>query len=432
METSKLLLEPQQCLATGGQMQQPPRNFVADPFPYGHELELLIEDLTNLGDGVARHDGWVIFVPFALPGERVRARIWRNKRKYSDADLVAVLEPSVDRIEPVCPLFGDCGGCQYQHYAYSAQLEWKRRQIAALLRKLAGIEHEVNACIAAADHAYGYRSKITPHFRRPPHIAGTPIGFQRFASRSIVDVPQCPIASNAINEQLHHSRVALQNGRLPFKRGGTLLLRDSLDGVVTDMRAEVTEKVGDYCFRFVAGEFFQNNPHVLPMMVDYVIGMAKGKDGDVDYLVDAYCGVGVFAICGHQQFLDVTGVEVNEQAGRLAHVNIADNNAANVRVAVHPAEGIFAGLDYPAARTAVIMDPPRKGSSVEFIEQLIAFGPRRIVYVSCGPDTQARDLKLLLDAGYRVVDVQPVDLFPQTRHIENIVTLISGADSSDH
>jgi 23S rRNA (uracil1939-C5)-methyltransferase/tRNA (uracil-5-)-methyltransferase len=430
METSKLLLEPEHCLATGGRMQQPPRNFVADPFPYGHELELLIEDLTNLGDGVARHDGWVVFVPFALPGERVRARIWRNKRQYSDADLVAVLEPSEDRIEPVCPLFGDCGGCQYQHYAYSAQLEWKRRQIAALLRKMAGIEHEVNACIAAGEHAYGYRSKITPHFRRPPHIGGTPIGFQRFASRSIVDVPQCPIASPAINEQLIRSRAALRSGQLRFKRGGTLLLRDSMDGVVTDMRAEVTENVGQFSFRFVAGEFFQNNPHVLPLMVDYVIGKAKGNDGDVDYLVDTYCGVGVFAICAHQQFKAVTGVEVNEQAGRLAQVNIADNNAANVRVAVHPAEAIFAGLDYAASRTAVIMDPPRKGSSAEFIEQLIAFAPRRIVYVSCGPDTQARDLKLLLDAGYGVVDVQPVDLFPQTRHIENIVTLISGADSS--
>ena len=409
-------------------MKQPPRNFNPEPFPYHQELELVIEDLTNLGQGVARVDGWVVFVPYALPGERVRARIWRNKRQYSDADLVEILDPSPDRVEPGCPLFGTCGGCQYQHYRYSAQLEWKQRQIAQLLRKMAGLEHPVNACLGRAEHIYHYRSKITPHFRRPPHLPGTPIGFEKADTRAIVDITACPIASEAINAALPVERQLLQSGEGGFRKGGTLLLRDSLDGVVSDTRAWVHEEVLGLHFRFVAGEFFQNNPHMLPVMVSYALDQAA--DEGLHYLVDAYCGVGVFGICGHSRFKAVSGIEVNERTLSLAAANAERNGIHNVRFQLGSAEAIFAGLDFPAAETTVLMDPPRKGSDPIFIEQLLAYGPARIVYVSCGPDTQARDLKMLLEGPYRVKDIQPVDLFPQTRHIENIVTLVRRSDSA--
>ena len=402
-------------------MQQAPRNFHPEPFPYHHELELVIEDLTNLGHGVGRVDGWVVFVPYALPGEHVRVRIWRNKRQYSDADLVEILEPSPDRVEPGCAHFGSCGGCQYQHYAYSAQLQWKTRQIAQLLRKMAALEHPVNSCLGRADHIYHYRSKITPHFRRPPHLPGTAIGFEKADTRAILDITECPIASEAINVALPVERQRLQRGEGGFKRGGTLLLRDSLEGVVTDTRAWVHESVLGLNFRFVAGEFFQNNPHVLPLMVSYALDRAAGKG--IDYLVDAYCGVGVFGICGHSRFTEVAGIEVNERTLSLASENATRNGIGNVRFQLGSAEAVFSGLSFAPERTTVLMDPPRKGSDEAFLGQLLAYGPARIVYVSCGPDTQARDLKRLLEGPYAVVDIQPVDLFPQTRHIENIVTL---------
>jgi 23S rRNA (uracil1939-C5)-methyltransferase/tRNA (uracil-5-)-methyltransferase len=402
-------------------MQKAPRNFHPEPFAYHEEIELEIDDLSNLGHGVGRRDGWVVFVPYALPGERVRVRIWRNKKQYSEGDLIEVLRASPERAEPACPLFGDCGGCQYQHYAYAAQLEWKRRQIAQLLRKMAGLTVPVNPCLGNADHPYGYRSKITPHFRRPPDQPGTPIGFQRAASRSIVDVPACPIASPAINVALARERARLQRGERRYRKGGTLLLRDSAIGVLTNMAAMASEPVGAFTFAFVAGEFFQNNPHVLPLMVDYALERAAG-DG-IDFLVDAYCGVGVFGICGHRRFKEVAGIEVNEQAIELARVNARTNRAANVRFQLGSAEAIFKGLEFPQERTTVLLDPPRKGCDPDFVEQLLAYTPARIVYVSCGPDTQARDVKRLLEGGYRVIDVQPVDLFPQTRHIENILTL---------
>ncbi len=402
-------------------MKSPPKNFQPEPFPYHQELDLEIEDLTNLGQGVARKDGWVIFVPFTLPGERVRARVWRNKKNYSDADLVEVLEGIEGRIEPKCQLFGMCGGCQYQHYAYPEQLKWKARQIEQLLKKMAGLEFAVNPTLGCPDHTYHYRSKITPHFRRPPTIPGTAIGFQKAETRAIIDVPSCPIASPAINEAMGPARERLKSGEVTFKRGGTLLLRDSADGVVTDMKATAVESVGQYKFNFVAGEFFQNNPHVLPLMVDYALNRAKGPD--VDYLVDAYCGVGVFAICGHTYFRQVSGVEVSERAVLLAKENACLNSVENVQFELGSAEAIFDNLTFPGNRSTVLMDPPRKGSDERFLSQLLEFGPRRIVYVSCGPDTQARDLSFILQGPYVVTDIQPVDLFPQTRHIENIITL---------
>ncbi|MGC9450803.1 MAG: class I SAM-dependent RNA methyltransferase [Oceanipulchritudo sp.] len=398
-----------------------PKNFHPEPFPYHEEVEVTIGDLSNLGHGVGRIGEWVVFVPFALPGERVRARIWRNKKQYSEADLVSILEPSPDRVDPQCPLFGICGGCQYQHYAYGAQLEWKRRQIRQLLRKMAGLEVPVNPCLGCPGKVYGYRSKLTPHFRRPPHLPGTPIGFQKAMSRAIVDVPRCPIASPAINAALGPARERLQRGEALYRKGGTLLLRDTVDGVVTDMKAVGIERVGDFSFEFIAGEFFQNNPHVLPRMVDYAVKQASG-DG-LRNLVDAYCGVGVFGICAHRDFAGVTGVEVSERAVELARRNADRNGVRNISFKLGSAESVFADLGYSAGETAVLLDPPRKGSDEGFLSQLLDFGPRRIVYVSCGPDTQARDIRQLLDGGYLVRDVQPVDLFPQTRHIENIITL---------
>jgi 23S rRNA (uracil1939-C5)-methyltransferase/tRNA (uracil-5-)-methyltransferase len=402
-------------------MKKPPRNFHPEPFAYHEEMELEIEDLTNLGQGVGRMDGWVVFVPFALPGERVRARVWRNKKQYSEADLIEIVAASPDRIDPVCGLFGVCGGCQYQHYAYPAQLEWKRRQIEQLLKKMADLDHPVNPCLGSPEQIYHYRSKITPHFRQPPTNPGTPIGFQKADSRAVVDVPQCPIASPAINEHMAEARRRLQDGEVTFRRGGTLLLRDSAEGVITDMKALATERIGDYSFQFVAGEFFQNNPHVLPKMVGYALDKAAAPG--TDYLVDAYCGVGVFGICGHDRFKAVAGIEVSERAVELAKANAKTNDVGNLSFHLGSAEKIFDGLNFPADKTVVLMDPPRKGSDESFLDQLIAFGPRRIVYVSCGPDTQARDIKRLIEGPYSVTDIQPVDLFPQTRHIENIMTL---------
>ncbi|MFW6354749.1 MAG: class I SAM-dependent RNA methyltransferase, partial [Verrucomicrobiota bacterium] len=379
---------------------QPPKNFVPEPFTYHEEVELQIDDLSNLGEGVGRIDGWVVMVPFALPGERVRVRIWRNKKNYSDADLVEVLEASSERVEPPCPLFTECGGCQYQHLHYEGQLRWKTSQIRALLKHLGGLEVPVEPC-RGSPAEYGYRSKLTPHFGKPRDGQLGPIGFQRYANRSIVDVPQCPIARPAINAKLTEERIRLRAvGPRKLKRGGTLLLREGAEGVTTDNKATLTGRVGERTFQFIAGEFFQNNPHVLPLLVDYALEQAAAPG--VDNLVDTYCGVGVFALCGADRFEQVVGIEVSAQAVTLAEANARINGIRNARFRAGSAEAIFAGLDLPPAETAVLMDPPRRGSDEVFLSQLVAYGPARVVYVSCGPDTQARDLKYLAAHGYAI------------------------------
>jgi 23S rRNA (uracil1939-C5)-methyltransferase/tRNA (uracil-5-)-methyltransferase len=405
---------------------RPPKKFHPFPFEYHQEIELDIDALTNLGAGVGRMDGWVVFVPGALPGETVRARVYRNDKNCSHADLLDVLKPSPDRVDPRCPLFGRCGGCQYQHLAYPRQLEWKTRQVGELMRHMAGIEFPVNACLST-EQIWNYRSKITPHFERPRNGEIGEIGFLAAGGRSrLVDVPRCDIAMDAINHALPEIRAALHQRARTFRRGSTVLIRASEEGVTTDFKTAVTERVSGLSFRFLAGDFFQNNPFILPMFTAYVADRAA--EGGARFLVDAYCGSGLFALTLAARFEKVAGVEVSETSCEWARRNARDNGIGHAEFLTASAEAIFAAVEFPAAETTVVIDPPRKGCTPEFIEQLAAYGPSRLVYVSCDPATQVRDLRLLADRGFHLCDVQPFDLFPHTRHVECVMTLERVAD----
>ncbi len=401
---------------------RPPKKFVAIPFEYHQEIELSIDALTNLGAGVGRVDGWVVFVPFALPGERVRARVHRNDKNCSHADLLEVLAPSPDRVVPRCPVFGECGGCQYQHLDYQKQLDWKTRQVGELMKHMAGIVFPVNPCMSTGQ-IWNYRSKITPHFDKAREGGITAIGFLAAGMRfKLVDVPRCVIAMDEINQALPEIRADIHARADSFKRGSTVLLRATDGRVETNFRATAVEKVGDLTFQFLAGDFFQNNPFILPAFTGYV-GQQAAVDG-TRFLVDAYCGSGLFALTLAKHFDQVAGVEVSETSCEWARKNAAANRITNATFLTASAEHIFAQIAFPPAETAVVIDPPRKGCTPEFIDQLVGFGPARIVYVSCDPATQVRDLKMLASAGYALDDVQPFDLFPHTRHLECVMTLV--------
>lgn len=403
-----------------------PAKFKAEPFAYHQELTLDVASLTNLGEGVARADGWVVFVPGALPGERVRARVWHNAKNFSRADLLEVLVPAKERVEPRCPLFGRCGGCQYQNFEYGAQLAWKTQQVAELFARIGKISFPVSPC-RGSPKRYGYRSKITPHFERPRGgDANFPIGFLAAGTaRRIVDVPACPIATDAVNAALPRLRALTREraARGEFRRGATLLLRETLEGVVSDAKAPVSERVGELTLRFVAGDFFQNNPFILPEFAEFAVRAARGN-GACRFLADAYCGSGLFALSAAKFFERTIGVEVSEDAVVKARENAALNGISNCSFVAGSSEVIFKEIPFPPEKTALIIDPPRKGCGADFIAQMLAFAPRRVVYVSCAPDTQARDLRTVLESGkYALEAVQPFDLFPQTRHIENIAVL---------
>ncbi len=406
------------------------------PFRYHEEIELEISTLTNLGLGLGRvalpgeaEARWVVMVPFTLPGERVRARVYRNQKNFSEADLIAVLTPSVHRVDPRCPLYGRCGGCQYQHLSYTEQLKWKQRQVGELLKHMAGIEFPVNPVIGSP-REYGYRSKITPHFHAPREgEAGEslPIGFLRQGTRfELVDVPRCEIATEAINARLPAVRTGIREGIAAgrYTRGATVLLRDAGGEVTTDYDEIVTEAVGELKLRFLARDFFQNNPYILPSFTGYVRGKAQATGAR--FLVDAYCGSGLFALSCAPAFERVVGIEISESSVAFARQNAAANAIGNATFEAGDAGAIFAGLTSAPAETAVIIDPPRKGCDEAFLRQLFAYGPRAVVYVSCDPATQMRDLRLFTEAGYALEDVQPFDLFPQTRHLECVMTLRKG------
>jgi 23S rRNA (uracil1939-C5)-methyltransferase/tRNA (uracil-5-)-methyltransferase len=420
------------------------RKFNDRPFSYHQEIELEIATLTNLGSGLARVtlpgsalERWVVMVPFALPGEKVRARIFRNHRNFSEADLVEVLVPSPDRVAAPCPVFGRCGGCQYQNLAYSAQLTWKQRQVAELLEHMAGITFAVEPVIGSPQ-PYGYRSKITPHFdvRTGPNAGPgpSPIGFLRQGTRhSLVDVPRCPIATEAINARLAEVRAEVHAGMAAgsYQRGATLLFRDAAGTVTTDFDAIITEEIALPAFgreparrlrlRFIARDFFQNNPFILPAFVDYV--RRQAAEAGARFLVDAYCGSGLFALGSAPGFERVAGVEISASSVAFARENAAGNGITNADFLAGQAEAIFSGLTFPGGETAVVIDPPRAGCDEAFLRQLLAFAPAAVIYVSCDPGTQMRDLRHFLSAGYRPTRVQPFDLFPQTRHLECVITL---------
>jgi 23S rRNA (uracil1939-C5)-methyltransferase/tRNA (uracil-5-)-methyltransferase len=403
-------------------MQRPPKKFVPVPFTYHQEIEMTVDSLTNLGSGIGRIDGWVVFVPFTLPGEVVKARVYRNDKNCSHADLIEVLVSSPDRVQPQCPLFGECGGCQYQHLSYEKQLAWKSRQVEELLKHMAGIVFPVNPCMSTPQ-IWNYRSKITPHFEKPHNGEIGEIGFLANGRRSqLVDVPECKIAMDEINAALPRIREEIRAKAHSFKRGSTVLMRATEGRVETDFKATAAEKVGSLRFEFLAGDFFQNNPFILPAFTGHVAKQASA--GGAKFLVDAYCGSGLFALTLAGNFEKVAGVEVSETSCQWARNNAAANGIGNATFMTASAEAIFSEIDFPKDETAVVIDPPRKGCTPEFLQQLIAFHPSRIVYVSCDPATQIRDLKQLSEGGYRLLEVQPFDLFPHTRHLECVMTLV--------
>jgi tRNA/tmRNA/rRNA uracil-C5-methylase (TrmA/RlmC/RlmD family) len=286
---------------------------------------------------------------------------------------------------------------------------------------MARIEHPVCPVIPSPVQ-YGYRSKITPHFHRPKEGGIGAIGFLRARTRNaMVDVEQCPIAMPELNAQLAAVRERARANSAEFKNGATLLMRAASNGVLTRPDEIAVEDVDGVRFEFQAGDFFQNNPFILPKFVRHAIDEAKATGAK--HLVDAYCGSGLFAISAARDFENVIGVEISETAVKKATHNAEINSLTNCRFIAADAQHVFKDVPHAGADTVVIIDPPRAGSSPEFLQQLFAFNPKGVVYISCNPATQMRDLVLFTEAGFKLGTVQPFDLFPQTKHLECVMTL---------
>ncbi|KAK9334081.1 S-adenosyl-L-methionine-dependent methyltransferase [Lipomyces starkeyi] len=420
--------------------------------------ELYIAKLSSTGDGIGvdkLDDGTteIVVVPYSIPGDLVKAKIYKCLEHYSLADLEAVLSGGDARDDSLvrCKYFTKCAGCQLQMLPYEEQLRHKREVIVRAYKNFCEVSDGVIPAIGdtiGSPLEYGYRTKLTPHFDVPrnSHVPTvTPIGFTQKGRSFVIDIEECPIGTPAINEAYKKERIRVRDNIHSYKRGATLLLRESLEmdettnetkkSVCVDSKDTVTEYVNRYRFKYPAGDFFQCNSSVLPRVTEYVNSQLKLRVFNNEYeplpapkyLVDAYCGSGLFSITCNESVEEVIGVEISPKSVACATSNAQDNNIANAEFVLGDAAVIFMKIRTPSNETSMILDPPRKGCDNNFLNQLLDYLPRRIVYVSCNVHTQARDLGYILNdrrgLKYHVNSIRGFDFFPQTHHVESVAVL---------
>jgi 23S rRNA (uracil1939-C5)-methyltransferase len=405
----------------------------------GETIELSIDDVAFGGDGVGRVGDCVVFVPFTITGERVRARVAAVKKQFATATLVEVLVASPHRVQPQCPHFGPsakplpCGGCQYQHIDYAQQLALKTAQIREGLRRIGGIDNPPLEPMIGSPRAYGCRNKIT--LRRRGHQAG----YLATDNATLLNVRECPIADERINAALADLRkwLARQAGADGRAVEAEITLRHTNAGEVSwfvepDEKAKgksppptpmwVEEMVMDKRLKLPPASFFQVNSELLPEMVRLVEeGFLQSGCRTV---VDAYCGVGLFALLLAKRAQCCHGIESDATAISAAKFNAERFGLANCHFARGKVEELLPQTlaQMEAGSCCVILDPPRAGCAPEVVETLLGARPKRIIYVSCNPPALARDLKRLVTA-YELTRVVPLDMFPQTAHCEVVTKL---------
>ncbi len=352
------------------------------------EIELLIDDIAFGGKGVGRAEGKAVFVPFVIEGERVAARIVREKKSFAEAEFVEVMEPSPHRTPPLCPYFGRCGGCSYQHMSYEHELHWKSHQVAQALQRIGKFREPPLRPIVPSPLEYEYRNRITVH------VENGIVGFFRHDAHRLIDIERCSIAMPEVNEELTRLRA-----------------RRPRDGHYT-LRARHGPRI-----------FSQTNDAVATHLADTI---AASIPPDQSLLVDAYCGAGFFAKRLLEKFSRVVGLDWDIHAIAAAQTNATSSETyLGGEIASALAESLAGG---PAA-TTVIVDPPATGLGADVREILRRHPVSTLLYVSCNPPTLARDLADL-GAAYRLESVTPFDMFPQTAEIEVLAHLI-GAQPGD-
>lgn len=374
----------------------------APSFKPGDRITLRIEDLAFGGEGVARMGQFVVFVPFVIPNETVEAEIIEIKRNFARARLLRVTASPAHRVSPPCRYFGDCGGCQYQHIDYPVQLALKRKQITDLLQRIGGFPDSAIEPVIPCPSPYHYRNRIMVRSQWDRFKQGLNLGFIRHDNRLVVDVEACRIAEPALNEAIRRVR-----DNPPPKGGLKVMLRVSPED-----------------WEVPRDSFFQNNFHLLPRLVETV--REAIRDAGSQHLIDLYCGVGFFALELAPLVRSFAGVEVDAAAIRAARRNAARRMATNGEFIQGRSEDILPGLleRCDPALTTLIIDPPRTGCSRDSLDRLRRSRPSQILYVSCHPATLARDLKSLCAGGtYRLARVTPLDMFPQTQHVECVADL---------
>jgi len=394
----------------------------------GTEIDLEIVDTAYGGRGVGRVDGMAVFVPGTLEGEHVHARVTVVRKRYAEAAFVSVSAPSPHRIVPVCPFADRCPGCVYQHIDYIEEVRLKGKQFQALMQRIAGVQTLDVLEVVPAPASLGYRNKVVLH----AGVQGE-LGYFGHDNQTILDVEQCPLAVPEINVALAETRAdgafikgvtagdavtfrwTLQDGVRRFKRG------DRTGAPLVEVLP---------CGQLSVAEtgFFQVNSAVAALLVQEVKTIIERRRPV--FVIDLYGGVGVFALTAAQCGVShVLGVEVNGAALRLARTNAQRMGCRQATFIEGDAAIVFVDAirQVDVRDTLVIVDPPRDGLSDALCDALAEHRPSSLLYISCAPDTLARDVKALGSSGYRMVHSRVLDMFPRTAHFETLTLLACDA-----
>lgn len=452
--------------------------YARPPVAKNQDLTLRIDALTGEGQGVAHVEGYAVFVPGTLEGETVSAHIIKVTSSYAVAKVLEILEPSKHRVEPRCPIFGRCGGCALQHLDYPAQLAVKQKQVLDALERLGGQTDVPMRPILGMEEPWRYRNKGSFPFG----LAAGAAVFGFFAERShrLIPLFDCPIQDAAIidiarrvanwanesevsvyHEETKHGILrhvmarALSTGEtmavivtaIPLNRALAQSLVAALENVdsvwlncnprATNVilgdrftllagKPALTEVIGGYRFRVSPQSFLQINAAQTAVLYEQAVTLLAPQSGET--IIDAYCGIGTLTLMLSRHASRVIGVEQVPEAIEDAKRNAADNGVTNVEFLCDDVSDALPKLFSQGTPIGgILLDPPRKGCDAAVLDAILAAAPSRVMYVSCNPATLARDVKRLCANGYALAAVQPVDMFPQTGHVETCALLCKAA-----
>lgn len=454
----------------------------------GQTVELGIDKMAYGGRGIGRLDGLVVFVRGAVPGDRIRARIYKKRKDYAEAEITELLTASPDRVKAPCPYSGYCGGCQWQHVAYERQLYYKRIMVREPIEHIGGLKNAVVHEVLPSDEIFAYRNKMEFSFsdRRwflPDGLGtreiegGFALGLHIPGSYSrVIDVERCLLQGEAGNQILREVKKCVRDSGIPvyglkthegFWRFLMIRYSKAFDGwmanvVTSEERPEVLrpladtlsrrveriktvvnninprrasiavgdreivllgegyikDKIGPFTFRISANSFFQTNSSAAQKLYEKVVDYAE-LEGD-ELALDLYSGTGTIPIFLARKARAITGIEISESAILDARRNCQENGVQGCQFINGDIRERLPSISYRP--DVLVIDPPRTGVHKDVLAQVLALSPERIIYVSCNPATMARDIGQMVQR-YELLEIQPVDMFPHTYHVEAVAKL---------
>ena len=450
------------------------------PVKCGEKFELSVEDIASSGDGISHYKGYTLFVPQTVKGDRVFVEVIKITPRFGITKIIKLLKPSTWRINPECPIYFECGGCQLQHIEYDEQMEFKKKAVKDSLERIGKIKLEFESEIIPARQPFFYRNKGIFHFKRTRK--GLKVGFFAKGTHNVVDIKNCPVLLEPINKIKEAIRRSIENKNVSvynelYHKGflRSLIIRQSaktkeiliglvttegnfdssfiqdiaeinvtlkgnykLVGIVQNIntlktnvilgtenrllwgRDYLNESLGGINYQLSLTSFFQINPYQTETLLKTVEEMLTGVKGTI---LDTYSGIGSIALYLAKNFASVIGIEENEVAVEDANKSAERNGIKNCSFLAGTTEKHLKNFEGSSDTKAIILDPPRKGCSEEVLNSVLKIKHERIVYVSCNPSTLSRDLNKLCQEMYYIKGVKVIDMFPQTVHMETAVLL---------